>query len=983
MPTYRIKDPTSGRTIRLTGDSPPTEQELEEVFKSVGQQQPAAPATIAEMRRREEQGMVSALPPEQVQAAIGSTAQLNQAVKDAGKVGMMERFVGSFAGMADPSGQVTPFMEGTEARIAPSGEFTPLGAAEARGQLQGFARGAELIPPAVAGLMTGGLGVAPTALAMGTAGATGQAVKQAIEVQSGQKEKFQPGEVAKAAVVAATPALRPFQGTAGPVATGLAQGSAQAGINATTAAIGDVLQKYIDQGRLPTWEEIGSEIKLPALFGFATGGATGALGRAPRALTTEEQIAQQGRQAGQRLEETLGPGMAPLTATQQTGRNVPGTFGPGSTGLATQQALPERIRGQLGIAAQQDRGAAQVAQQEVLGAEGASRQALRGSAAGAGGQAVGEVENVIGSILPRSPRAASLQDAANNSVGFIRGEDQRLGGIVDNAYNTARTVRTTRLGGQPEVPVTPSQNLRDTIDEVLGTLATEEVRTVTPSLIIGGAPTVTVERIPSQFFNEASTQARRLREVASSPQTFEQMVGLRQNIDGLIHQFQEFAPGFAQNQLGRLRSALKQEELASARRLGIEGEVVTAQQAAQNRFNLLQDNQIIRRASIPAAEGGYQNTEQFFSDLAASPAGFESIQNLLTPTAQGRIQFNQIRRGFVDSLRGTGTVDIGGVPTESLSSFANNFRGLPQGVRNIVAGNEANANRLQSILNDAVRTQNVGMSIPIAAGINPQQLTEITDNIGNIASPTLRNTVANLARQSRDRAEEFFNTTTRRVQRNQLNPDTDPSQFVRDFVFRSENPQVVQNALNQLNPATRDAVRANAAVAVLNHVSETGPGNVRRGIQSLDDIVQDPNRMQIIRDVLEPNDFNMINDYMAWNRARNLTAQGGRLQPDQLANSVMRATRARWVVDALVGSPTVQNFLSSAVRLPQTFAGLKPNLTLPQAEAFAKASNMSLLQFNKEWDNLSKKSEEARNSLPEDKRGVFDDTIGVPARPRF
>ncbi|MFN9902089.1 MAG: hypothetical protein ACK55Z_25570, partial [bacterium] len=113
-------------------------------------------------------------------------------------------------------------------------------------------------------------------------------------------------------------------------------------------------------------------------------------------MTAEEQIAQQGRQAGQRLEETLGAGTAPLTATQQTGRNVPGTFGPGSSGLAAQQALPERIRGQLGIPAQQ----------EVLGAEAASRQALRGSAAGAGGQAVGEVEGVIGSILPRSPRAA-------------------------------------------------------------------------------------------------------------------------------------------------------------------------------------------------------------------------------------------------------------------------------------------------------------------------------------------------------------------------------------------------------------------------------------------------------------------------------------------------------------------------------------------------------------------------------------------------
>jgi len=909
----------------------------------------------------------------------GSTQQLQTAVDDAGKIGEQKAVQGE-------SGQyVTPYFQRPGVMTAPPSVATSEEEKKRTKEaaVQAAITAARVLPVAAAGMATGGLGLIPTAMGMAGAGTVGEVLGQTGEILSGQRKGFSEGQLLKGGVVAATPILRPIQGAAGPLAAGLYQAGKQSILNASTSAFADVIQKYIDEDRLPTWEELGKEIKLPALFGFATGGATGALGRAPSALTTEQQIAQQGREAGQRLEATLGPETAPLTATQQTGRNVPGTFGPGSTGLATQQALPERIRGQLGIAAQQDRGAAQVAQQEVLGAEGTSRQALRGSAAGAGGQAVGEVESVIGSILPRSPRAASLQDAANNSVGFIRGEDQRLNAIVDNAYNTARTVRTTRLGGQPEVPVTPSQNLRDTIDEVLGTLATEEVTTVTPSLIIGGAPTVTVERIPSQFFNEASTQARRLRDVASSPQTFEQMVGLRQNIDGLIHQFQEFAPGFAQNQLGRLRSALKQEELASARRLGIEGEVVTAQQAAQNRFNLLQDNQIIRRASIPAAEGGYQNTEQFFSDLAASPAGFQSIQNLLTPTAQGRIQFNQIRRGFVDSLRSTGTIDIGGVPTESLSSFANNFRELPQGVRNIVAGTEANANRLQSILNDAVRTQNVGMSIPIATGINPQALTEITDNIGNIASPALRNTVANLARQARDRAEEFFNTTTRRVQRNQLNPDTDPAQFVRDFVFRSENPQVVQNALNQLTPAVRDAVRRNAATAVLNHVSETGPGNVRRGIQSLDDIVQDPNRMQIIRDVLEPNDFNMINDYMAWNRARNLTEQGGRLQPDQLANSVMRATRARWVVDALVGSPTVQNFLGSAVRLPQTFAGLKPNLTLPQAEALAKASNMSLLQFNKEWDNLSKKSEEAKASLPEDKRQVFEDSLGVPARPRF
>jgi hypothetical protein len=975
MPTYRINDPSTGKTIRLVGDSPPTEQELEEVFKSVGQSAPETSAMSAQYQAPQRTGT----DPYASMFQAGSPQQLQAAVDDAGKIGEQKAVQGE-------SGQyVTPYFQRPGVMTAPPSAATSEEEKKRTKEaaIQAGITAARVAPVAAAGMMTGGLGLIPTAMGMAGAGTVGEVFGQAGEYLTGQRKDFSEGQLLKGGVVSATPVLRPFQGTVGPLGAGLFQGSAQAGVNAATAAFGDALQKYIDQGRLPTLEEIGKEISLPAIFGFTTGGATGALARPARQLTAEEQIAQQGRQAGQRLEETLGAGTAPLTATQQTGRNVPGTFGPGSSGLAAQQALPERIRGQLGIPAQQERATAQVAQQEVLGAEAASRQALRGSAAGAGGQAVGEVEGVIGSILPRSPRAASLQDAANNSVGFIRGEDQRLSGIVDDAYTNARNALAARLSGQPEVPVAPSQNLRDTIDEVLGTLATEERITVTPSPIIGGTPTTTVERIPSQFFNEASSRARALLDVARSPQTFEQIVGLRQSVDGIIHQFQEFAPGVAQNQLRRLRSALKQEELASAQRLGIEADIVSAQRAAENRFNLLQDNQIIRRASIPAAEGGYQNTEQFFSDLASSPAGFESVRNLLTSTAQGRIQFDQIRRGFVDSLRGAGTVDIGGVPTESLSSFANNFRELPQGVRNIVAGNEANANRLQSILNDAVRTQNVGMSIPVATGISPQALTEITDNLGTIASPTLRNTVANLARQARDRAEEFFNTTTRRVQRNQLNPDVDPSQFVRDFVFRSENPQVVQNALNQLNPATRDAVRANAAVAVLNHVSETGPANLRRGIQNLDDIVQDPNRMQIIRDVLEPNDFNMINDYMAWNRARNLTAQGGRLQPDQLANSVMRATRARWVVDALVGSPTVQNFLSSAVRLPQTFANLKPNLTLPQAEALAKASNMSLLQFNREWDNLNKKSEEAKSSLPEDKRGVFEDTLGVPARPRF
>jgi hypothetical protein len=48
MPTYKVTDPTTGKTLRLTGDSPPTEQELSEVFARVNQgaapTQPAAQA---------------------------------------------------------------------------------------------------------------------------------------------------------------------------------------------------------------------------------------------------------------------------------------------------------------------------------------------------------------------------------------------------------------------------------------------------------------------------------------------------------------------------------------------------------------------------------------------------------------------------------------------------------------------------------------------------------------------------------------------------------------------------------------------------------------------------------------------------------------------------------------------------------------------------------------------------------------------------
>lgn len=75
--------------MESNGERPEDIQFVVNDFKSK-YERAAAPATIAEMRRREEQGMVAALPQVEAAAAVGSTAQLNQAVQDAGKVGQQE-----------------------------------------------------------------------------------------------------------------------------------------------------------------------------------------------------------------------------------------------------------------------------------------------------------------------------------------------------------------------------------------------------------------------------------------------------------------------------------------------------------------------------------------------------------------------------------------------------------------------------------------------------------------------------------------------------------------------------------------------------------------------------------------------------------------------------------------------------------------------------------------------------------------------------
>ena len=59
MATFRVTDPNTGITLRLTGDSPPTEQELEQIFS---QQESAIPTPQVAPQQLGVQDGLSGLP---------------------------------------------------------------------------------------------------------------------------------------------------------------------------------------------------------------------------------------------------------------------------------------------------------------------------------------------------------------------------------------------------------------------------------------------------------------------------------------------------------------------------------------------------------------------------------------------------------------------------------------------------------------------------------------------------------------------------------------------------------------------------------------------------------------------------------------------------------------------------------------------------------------------------------------------------------
>jgi hypothetical protein len=266
MPKFAVTVNDNGVRKRVVLDSAtePTEADVLSALRgSTAEPSPQPPATIAEMRRREEQGMVAALPEAQAAVAVGSTAQLNRAVQDAGKVGRMESFVGTMGQMAEPTGMLAPFEGG---RLQRSGEFTPMGAAEAGGYRRGFATGLPISASLISAPFIAGMGIGAGLLTEAGVNLAAAGFGQTVS-----PEPYRPGEMFAQAIpgVPVAQQARKFTQFTKEAGSGVLTSGLQAGLETLDEDSADLSNVLFRTG-------LGGFLS-PAFSGFARG--SGALAR--------------------------------------------------------------------------------------------------------------------------------------------------------------------------------------------------------------------------------------------------------------------------------------------------------------------------------------------------------------------------------------------------------------------------------------------------------------------------------------------------------------------------------------------------------------------------------------------------------------------------------------------------------------------------------------------------------------------------------
>jgi hypothetical protein len=941
MPRFAVDLELDGKRqrIELESDSQPTQDQILQAVRQY--QQPSnSEASFGNLRMREDQ-MLKQSQPAQPQAPAQQpslTPRTDEATRS-----ILSRSLAGPGGGALPVGvamgeQAPP---GTEAQILRYGPAAVAGLATAPATTLGGA----LIAAGTMGAATGG----------------GELAAQAAEVGMGKREAIQPGEVASSAVLGATP-FNVLQGLGGPLKSAAVNAVKQAFVSQSMSALADVFDTALSEGRFPTQKEITDSAfslstYLPGAVGGVAGGVSGFASRPVRALTQEEQIGRAAKEAGRRLEGVVGQGQAPLTTAQQTGRNFPGEFPAGSGELAAQQAVPGRVRQAIG---QAPAGASMAAESELATASELASQKLAGEIAGS--QRVGEalVNIQLQTSIPGVARTGTTAENATAALNSIRAEADRLSQNVTAAYAPFEA-EMARLGGSTATYV--PTNLQAAVKEVMSSLATVQKTKTIPSPIIGAPPVTITTAEPKALFDQATNLARNLEEVASSPQNVNQLIGLRQQIDDAFSGITEIAPGFGKAQLTKLREALKADELAAARQVGgnTESLLKKAQAVAKNKFDTLEANPILIKAlRNPGERNSFQNSEDFFSELASKPEALDAVRKTLTPA-----QYDQIRRGMFDSLRDIKPIEINGVNFENAQVLANNFRKLPDVIREDIAGSKFMANDLQSILDDAAKAQSVGRTVPVYGGVNQEAINKAFTEGLAIRDPNLRSEVIKNVNDSVNRARRYENEITAQARARTLNPNINEDEFVRNFVLSSNNPAIVRDAMAQLTPATRQAVSKKAAEVFVDHIISSS-----KTANSLDELIGDKNRLQIVREIMSPNDLELAQDLMKWQRGVLMTGPQGKLDSSEMAKFVWKVTQARALTDVMVGNAAMQNFLSVLAKTPRAVLSLKPTISTATAQRAATGVGAPMLT------EIEKAADEARASLPEQLINTFNQAFG-------
>jgi hypothetical protein len=169
MPQYKVKDPTTGRTIVLTGDSPPTAAELEQIFAEINKE-PEAPAPPPEGQSHPGIGMRGDLMMGGIGLAKGAAKSLGNSAIGLGRI--MSHVPGVSALAETIGGQLPEGVSLDRAGAAIQEDLKPQNTAEHIGQII-----EQLLEFAGPGLVRKGA----TSLAgrMATEGATGAGVAAA------------------------------------------------------------------------------------------------------------------------------------------------------------------------------------------------------------------------------------------------------------------------------------------------------------------------------------------------------------------------------------------------------------------------------------------------------------------------------------------------------------------------------------------------------------------------------------------------------------------------------------------------------------------------------------------------------------------------------------------------------------------------------------------------------------------------------------